>query len=130
MTADTAWQRTVGQLDLGCAQQLTARVRNIVDSGGSSRLPVKNGDVAIALLDRPSPRTATVSWSDPRYCKYGEQLWRLATAKRSGICALSGQGIAAGDVIYRPAKVEPPPANAAAIMLATLVELAFTDPTC
>ncbi|WP_222944948.1 DUF3331 domain-containing protein [Paraburkholderia sp. 31.1] len=130
VTADTAWQRTVGQLDLGCAQQLTARVRNIVDSGGSSRLPVKNGDVAIALLDRPSPRTATVSWSDPRCCKYGEQLWRLATAKRSGICALSGQGIAAGDVIYRPAKVEPPPANAAAMMLATLVELAFTDPSC
>ncbi|MGF6301292.1 MULTISPECIES: DUF3331 domain-containing protein [Paraburkholderia] len=130
VTADTAWQRTVGQLDLGCAQQLAARVRHIVDSRGSSSLPVKNGDVAIVLLDRPSPRTATVSWSDPRGCKYGEQLWRLETAKRPGICALSGQGIAAGDLIYRPTKVEPPPANAAAMMLATFVELAFTDPSC
>jgi Domain of unknown function (DUF3331) len=130
VTADLAWQRTVGQLDAGCARQLTARVRHIVDSHGSSSLPVKNGDVAIALLDRPSPRTATVSWSDPRGCKYGEQVWRLATAKRSGICALSGEGIAAGDAIYRPTKVEPPPANAAAMMLATAVELAFTDPCC
>ncbi|MBI0361343.1 DUF3331 domain-containing protein [Burkholderia oklahomensis] len=130
MTADIAWQRTVGQLDAGCAHQLMARVRHIVDSHGSSRLPSRNGDVAIALLDRPSPRTATVSWSDSRGCRYGEQVWRLATAKRSGICALSGQDIAAGEAIYRPTKVEPPPANAAAMMLATVVELAFTDPCC
>ncbi|NKJ49719.1 hypothetical protein CIC12_23890 [Burkholderia sp. SG-MS1] len=127
MSADMAWQRTVGQLDAGCAHQLIARVRHIVDSHGSSGLPVKNEDVAIALLDRPSPRTATVSWSDPRGCKYGEQVWRLATARRSGTCALSGQSIAAGDAIYRPSKVEPPPANAAAMMLATVVELGFTD---
>ncbi|WP_084753959.1 MULTISPECIES: DUF3331 domain-containing protein [Paraburkholderia] len=127
-TADTAWQSTVGQLDLGCAEQLAARVRHIVDSRGSSSLPVKNGDVAIALLDRPGPRTVTVSWSDARGCRYGEQLWRLQTAKRCGICALNGQGIAAGDVIYRPTKVDPPPANAAAMMLGTLVEFAFADP--
>ncbi|PRX96469.1 DUF3331 domain-containing protein [Paraburkholderia sp. BL25I1N1] len=130
LSADTAWQRTVGQLDAGCARQLTAQVRQIVDSHGSSRLPARNGDVAITLLDRPSPRTATVSWSDPRGCKYGEQVWRLATAKRSGLCALSGQRIAAGDAIYRPSKVEPPPANATAMMLATVVELAFNDPCC
>ncbi|WP_245753233.1 DUF3331 domain-containing protein [Paraburkholderia sartisoli] len=128
--ADIAWQRTVGQLDAGCAHQLTARIREIVDSHGSSRLPFRNGDVAIALLDRPSPRTATVSWSDPRGCKYGEQVWRLATARRSGTCALSGQGIAAGDAIYRPTKARPPPANAAAMMLATVVELAFAEPCC
>jgi hypothetical protein len=41
---------------------------------------------------------------------------------------LSGQGIAAGDAIYRPTKVDPPPANADAMMLATVVEFAFTDP--
>jgi hypothetical protein len=128
VTAALAWQRTVGQLDAGCAQQLTDRVRHIVDSHGSSRLPVRNADVVITVLDRPSPRTATVSWSDPRGCKYGEQVWRLATAKRSGICALSGQGIAAGDAIYRPTKVDPPPANTDAMMLATVVEFAFTDP--
>ncbi|MEM5461455.1 DUF3331 domain-containing protein [Paraburkholderia phytofirmans] len=120
----------MGQLDLGCAQQLAARVRHIVDSRGSSSLPVRNGDVAITLLDRPSPRTVTGSWSDARGCRYGEQLWRLQTAKRSGICALSGQGIAAGDVIYRPTKVESPPANAAAMMRATLVELAVAEPSC
>jgi Domain of unknown function (DUF3331) len=130
VTADTVWQRTVGQLDTGCADQLTARVRRIVDSHVSNSPPVRNGDVAIALLDRPSSRTITVSWSDPRGCKYGEQVWRLAVAKRSGICALSGLTIIAGDAIYRPAKVEPPPSNAAAMMLAAIVERAFAASCC
>lgn len=130
LTADIAWQRTVGQLDAGCAHELTARVKHLLDSHGSSSPPVKSGDAAIALLDRPSSRTATVSWSDPRGCKYGEQVWRLATAKRSGICALSGQPIGVGDAIYRPTKANPPPANAAAMMLAKVAVLAFTDQCC
>ncbi|WP_341316914.1 DUF3331 domain-containing protein [Paraburkholderia sp. IMGN_8] len=130
VTDNIAWQRTVGQLDAGCAHQLTARVRNLIDSQGSSRLSNGNGAVAIALLERISARTAAVSWSDPQGCKYGEQIWRLATASRSGICALSAQPIAVGDAIYRPTKVNPPPANAAAMMLAAVVERAFADPCC
>ncbi|WP_392396122.1 DUF3331 domain-containing protein [Paraburkholderia caledonica] len=122
-----AWQRTVGQLDAGCAQQLADRVRHIVDSRGSSRLPATNDDVVINLLDRPSRRTATVSWRAPRGCNYCEQVWRLATAQCSGICVLSGQGIAAGNAIYRPTKVEPPPANAGAMILSTVVEFALID---
>ncbi|WP_144110297.1 DUF3331 domain-containing protein [Paraburkholderia sp. BCC1886] len=128
MTSHLAWQRTVGQLDAGCAQQLTARVRRIVDSQRPGSLPVRVGGIAVALLDRPSPRTVTVSWSDPRGCKYGEQVWRTATAKRSGVCALSGQSIVRGAPIYRPTKVEPPPANADAMILATVVDTAFADP--
>lgn len=127
ITDNLAWRRTVGQLEAGCAHQLTARVRRIVDSPGSSRLSNSNGAVAIALLDRISPRTATVSWSDPQGCKYGEQVWRLATARQSGICALSGQPIAAGDAIYRPSKAVTPPANAAAMMLATAIDRAFAN---
>jgi hypothetical protein len=127
VTNDIAWQSTVGQLDAGCAHQLTARVRHIVDSYGSSSLRAPNGDVAIVLLDRPSSQTIIVSWSDPRGCKYGDQVWRLAAAKQSGICALSGLNIAAGDTIYHPRRAGPPPANAAAMMLATAVERAFAD---
>jgi hypothetical protein len=130
MTDNIAWQRTVGQLGALCAHQLTDRVRQIVDSKGSTRLSNNHGAIAIALLDRTSPRTATVSWSDPQCCKYGEQVWRLSRARLAGICALSGQPIAAGDSIYRPAKVKPPSANAAAMMLAVVIDRAFADPCC
>jgi len=125
ITAASAWQRTVGQLDAGCALQWAAHVRDIVDSHESSRPENSHGNIAITLLERISPKTATVSWSDPRGCKYGEQIWRVATARRSGICALSGQAIAAGDAIYRPTKANPPPTNAAAMMLASVVERRF-----
>ncbi|WP_226377272.1 MULTISPECIES: DUF3331 domain-containing protein [Burkholderia] len=130
VTDDTAWQRAVSLLDAGHADQLTARVRHLVGSHGEHRLSTGRGAVVIALLDRISPRAATVSWSDPQDCKYGEQVWRLVTAKQSGICALSGQPVAAGDAIFRPAKVKPPPANAAAMMLAVAVDRAFADQRC
>jgi hypothetical protein len=127
MTDNIAWLRTVGQLGAGCAHQLTVRVNHMVDSNGSSRLSSSNGAVAIALLDRISPRTVAVSWSDPQRCKYGEQIWRLATARRSGICALSGQRIDAGDAVYRPSKSASPPANAAAMMLANAIDRAHAS---
>ena len=124
---DFPWQCTVGQLDTGRACQLAARVSQIIESYESSRLSNNDTAVAIALLERLSPRMATVSWSDPQGCKYGEQVWRLSTARGSGICALSGQPIFRGNAIYRPAKVEPRPANAAAMILATVIDRAFAD---
>ncbi|HKR40413.1 MAG TPA: DUF3331 domain-containing protein [Paraburkholderia sp.] len=130
MVEGVAWQRIVGQLDTGCANQLTARINRVVGSYESSCVSNNSGAVAVALLDRISPRMATVSWSDPQGCNYGEQVWRLVTARQSGICALSGQPIAVGDAIYRPAKVEPPPVNAAAMMLAAAIDRALADPCC
>ena len=121
------WQRTVGLLDASCADKLRDRFRHLVVSHGLRRCSKSNGAVAIALLDRSSPQTATVSWSDPQNCRYGEQVWRLVTARRPWVCALSGRPVAAGDAIYRPRKVEPPPSNAAAMMLAVVVDRAFAD---
>ncbi|MDR5804948.1 DUF3331 domain-containing protein [Caballeronia sp. LZ001] len=126
-TEGTAWQRAIGQLDAGHVHQLANSVAHSIDSH-VSQVSNTNRAIAIALLDRISPRTATVSWSDPQGCKYGEQVWRLATARRTGVCALCGQRITAGDAIYRPAKTKPPPANAAAMMLAIAVDLALAEP--
>lgn len=126
-TSHTAWQRTVGQLDAGCAHQLAAHVRQIVSSHASARASSRNEAISVVLLDRISPRTATVSWSDPQGCKYGEQVWRLATAKRAGTCVLSGQPIARGEPIYRPTRADPPPTNADAMMLAVALNEALSD---
>jgi hypothetical protein len=124
---NTAWQRTVGQLDAGCAHQFAAHVRQIVSSHVSTRVSSQHEAISVVLLDRVSPRTATVSWSDPQGCKYGEQVWRLATAKRAGTCVLSGQPIAGGEQIYRPTKVDPPPTNADAMMLVAALNEALSD---
>ncbi|MFT4067625.1 DUF3331 domain-containing protein [Paraburkholderia sp.] len=127
-TEGTTWQRAIGQLDAGYVHQLVNSVTHPVDSH-ASHVSNSNRTIAITLLDRISPQAATVSWSDPQGCKYGEQVWRLATARRTGICALSGQRIAAGDAIYRPTRMKPPPANAAAMMLAIAVDLALAEPS-
>lgn len=120
--SSVAWQRTVGQLDAGCARQLAAQVREMVSSQTTNSVANCNDAVSFVLLDRISPRTATVSWSDPQGCKYGEQVWRHATAKRAGFCVLTGQIIAEGCAIYRPSKTDPPPMNANAMMLAAALE--------
>jgi hypothetical protein len=117
-----AWQRTVGELDVGCAHQLTEHAWRIVSLQTSGRVAKRDEAVSFALLDRISPRTVTVSWSDPQCCKYGEQVWRLATAKSAGICMLTGQIIAKGQAIYRLAKTSRAPTNANAMMLAAALE--------
>jgi hypothetical protein len=125
--SNTAWQKTVGQLDVGCAHQFAAHVRQIVSSHVSTRVSPRNETVSVVLLDRISPRTATVSWSDPQGCKYGEQVWRLAAARRAGTCVLTGRPIARGEPIYRPTKADPPPTNADAMMLAAALDEALSD---
>jgi uncharacterized protein DUF3331 len=66
--------------------------------------------------------SATVAWSDATSCCYGEQLWRRGIAKKTGVCALSGQAIATGDAVYRPRLVQPAPRNIEAMILATVME--------
>jgi hypothetical protein len=124
---NSVWQQTIGQLDAGCAHQLAAHVRQIVSAYPSKRVSPRNEAISVVPLDRISPRTATVSWSDPQGCKYGEQVWRQATARRSGICVLSGQPISRGTAIYRPTKTDPMPTNADAMVLATVMEDALSD---
>nr|WP_244173577.1 DUF3331 domain-containing protein [Caballeronia temeraria] len=80
------------------------------------------GKCVIRLLERDSPTTATVAWSDSTSCFYGAQLWRRGTAKRVGVCSLSGQNIARGDAVYRPRRVHPAPRNVEAMILAAVLE--------
>jgi hypothetical protein len=77
---------------------------------------------AIKVLERQGKTVATIAWSDSTACCYGEQLWRRCVARKSGICALSGRAIVAGDAVYRPRLVEPAPRNIEAMILATVME--------
>jgi Domain of unknown function (DUF3331) len=93
----------------------------------SSRVRPMRGDgyfgkCVIRLLERTSPTSATVAWSDSTSCCYGAQLWRRCIAKRAGVCSLSGQTIAKGNAVYRPRRVQPIPRNIEAMILAAVLE--------
>src|SRR5471032_684330 len=75
------------------------------DAGADKRLAAKRGTsygceatsstsqsphLKVSLLERSTSSTVTISWRDPTSCSYGAQIWRVASAKVSGICALSG----------------------------------------
>jgi hypothetical protein len=81
-------------------------------------------DAHIRVLERPTSRTAIVTWGDPTSCHYGDQVWRVARASNDGYCALSGQQIRRGDVVYRPSHYRLAPANAGSMMLAACVLVA------
>jgi len=71
----------------------------------------------VSLIERTTSSTVTIAWRDPTSCFYGAQIWRIASAKVSGICALSGQRIRRGDRIFHPRPCKPAPVNARAMIL-------------
>ncbi|MEJ8797443.1 DUF3331 domain-containing protein [Trinickia caryophylli] len=79
--------------------------------------------VAVKVIDRPTPTTATIEWRESTRCSYGDQLWRAARARVAGVCAMSGKAIARGDSVYRPSN-RPLPRNAEAMILASVLEAA------
>jgi hypothetical protein len=65
-----------------------------------------------------------LSWSDPTRCSYREQVWKRATARRAGVCVLSGQAIKRGDAVFRPqARRFKVPLNSGAMILAASLEM-------
>lgn len=106
----------------------------LLSGEGEMHLPIVSGRVrpmrsdsyfgkcVIRLLERDSPTSATVAWSDSTSCFYGAQLWRRCIAKKAGVCSLSGQTIARGDAVYRPRRVQPVPRNVEAMILAAVLE--------
>jgi hypothetical protein len=71
----------------------------------------------VSLIERTTSSTVTIAWRDPTSCFYGAQIWRLASAKASGVCALTGQRIRRGDRIFHPHRSKPVPVNARAMIL-------------
>jgi hypothetical protein len=78
---------------------------------------------AVTLVERVTDRSILVNWCDSTSCHYCDQLWTRRSARRSGHCALTGDLIARGDVVYAPyTRVSNPPANERAMILASSVQ--------
>jgi Domain of unknown function (DUF3331) len=120
-STDRAWFHTMALL--------SSETRVHVPSG-RARLdyrPDAHHQCVIRVLERHGNTGATVAWSDPTSCCYGEQLWRRCVARKRGACALSGKDIAAGDAVYRPRRVGQMPCNSEAMILASVLEALPAD---
>jgi hypothetical protein len=56
----------------------------------------------VEILERLSPTSIVISWADATSGRYGEQTWNLRTARRKGVCSVSGEPILPGAPVYRP----------------------------
>jgi hypothetical protein len=58
--------------------------------------------VCVEILERLSPTAIVICWADATSGRYGEQTWTLRTARRKGVCPLSGEPFPPGAPVYRP----------------------------
>jgi hypothetical protein len=92
-------------------------VKRAAPFGSKGTITERPAQLLVSLVERTTSSTVTIAWRDPTSCFYGAQIWRVANAKVSGICALSGVRIRRGDRIFHPQRTKPIPVNARAMIL-------------
>ncbi|MBP0588673.1 DUF3331 domain-containing protein [Paraburkholderia sp. LEh10] len=112
------WTQTIGLL--GPSSRVEAAQQCVAPLRGTARGADKRFDAAVTLIDRPTSSTATIAWRDSTRGCFGDQVWRMARARASGFCAMSGQAIHPGDAVYKP-NARPAPVNAEAMILACVL---------
>ena len=112
------WTQTIGLL--GTSSRLMSAAERAAWSRQKARSTEARLDAIVTLIDRPTPSTATVAWRDSTRGCFGDQVWRMARARASGFCAMSGQAIRPGDAVYKP-NPRPTPVNADAMILASVL---------
>jgi hypothetical protein len=126
------WTQTVRLLSCGSqladiSEQKSFRARRCASFGHDGALSTEPSlHRVISLLERTSSSTITIAWRDSTSCSYGAQIWMVAKAKVSGVCAMSGALIKRGDRIFHPRHSKPAPINATAMILASAIDAAKT----
>ncbi|RKT21599.1 uncharacterized protein DUF3331 [Paraburkholderia sp. RAU2J] len=78
--------------------------------------------IRVEVIERLSGTSIAVLWQDATRCRYVDQVWISCRARVQGRCAVSGAVIRREDSIYKPRVRTAPPANANAMILASVVE--------
>lgn len=133
----SAWQQTIDLLSaasepfgpdgepdgIRCCKPVPI-TRSASEAANRRRATVRSWDAqGITLIRRHDPESITVCWSDATYGRYSDQLWRVCTARRSAVCALTGEKIRRGDAVFRPSpNRRHRPANADAMILASKLD--------
>jgi hypothetical protein len=123
-----AWKHTLAVLGGGNALQSVALARGDFRGTAAARRPGASPQspfathAHLAIVETCSDNVVSVSWSDPTSGRYSEQPWRLCTARRAGVCALTGEPIRRGDKVYRPLSRKWTPLNAGWAVLASALK--------
>jgi hypothetical protein len=67
--------------------------------------PLVHGEsfpICIYIVERTTPQTMTICWSDARVGHCTEQTWRMGLARSASRCLLTGERIQRGDRVFRP----------------------------
>ena len=89
-------------------------------SRGAAYAP--SSHVQVEVIERLSDTSISVLWQDATRCRYIDQVWISCRARQKGCCALSGAVISRDDPIYKPRVRAATPANASAMILASVIE--------
>jgi hypothetical protein len=135
-TSDDPWTRTLAALsmfshpprdmprEISFADFLAPRAR--VRTGSAHRQPPT---FTLTVLEHLANSLVVIAWHDPTLCNYEEQVWSPALARYSGRCALSGQRIVRGDIVYKPrTRGRVTPLNGDAMILGTELQKARETP--
>lgn len=112
---DTSPARKVNSATRLAAGSATALAASAQAAGAVRR------SVSLSVIERPTSTTVTIAWRDSTHCSYGDQLWHVSHARRSGICVMSGRAIRRGDLVYQPRRSRPRPLNDGAMILASVL---------
>src|SRR5258707_13819573 len=74
----SAWSRTVALLDDARARQVADEATRIAQRRPAKTIWNDHATLMVSVIERPTPRTATVSWCDRLSGYYGHQTWRVA----------------------------------------------------
>jgi hypothetical protein len=76
--------------------------REVTGSGYMGSRRDFSGTAYIHIVEWVSASVVILRWRDSRSGVYGEQRWVARRSRRSNRCALTGQAIRRGDLVFRP----------------------------
>ncbi|MFM0549462.1 DUF3331 domain-containing protein [Paraburkholderia sediminicola] len=115
------WNHVINRLLAGYCNEtegeayLKAPAKRVAAADAPSR------HIQIEVLERLSDTSIAVLWQDATRCQYVDQVWICCRARIKGRCALSGATIRRDDAIYKPRIRSATPANADAMILASVI---------
>ncbi|MBK3738942.1 DUF3331 domain-containing protein [Paraburkholderia aspalathi] len=77
--------------------------------------------IQVEVIERLSVTSVAILWQDATRCRYADQVWISCRARKKGRCALSGAVIRRDDFVYKPRVRSAIPANANAMILASVI---------
>jgi hypothetical protein len=100
---DHRWLQMLGLLTAVSSHLMAvdADARWISTQAERKRQDAMRNAMHVDILERLSPTSVVVGWTDATSGRYGDQIWSLRIARRKGVCALSGEPFLRGDPIYR-----------------------------